>query len=466
VIGSGPAGERAAVPAALHGQRVAVVERQPLVGGAAVNTGTLPSKTLRETALYLTGFRQRDLHGVSYRLDQGVSVHDLMCRLDPVLGSERQRIAETFRRHGITLLEGEASFIDEHTLRITPLDGAPRQVTADAVLIATGSTPHRPGFVPFDDPYVDDSDTILHLDRIPEALVILGGGVIGCEYGSIFAALGTRVTIVERCSEILGFLDGEINQLLTDGLRKLGCEILLEREVVTVIREAGVLTCRLHDGLSIGCERLLFAGGRAGNTHRLGLEHIGVEPNKRGQLRSDDSYRVIGTRDGRIYAVGDVIGFPSLASVAMEQGRIAVCQAFGLPFNPEMVSWPYGLYTIPEASMIGESEESAGQRGIDVVIGRAWYRDNPRGQIMGDLDGLLKLVFRTEDRRLIGVHMVGERATELIHIGQMVMHMHGGLDDLLDPIFNFPTLADLFKHAAYDAWQRLPGRPPRPASGI
>src|SRR4051812_33045183 len=294
VIGSGPAGEKGAVQAAYFGKRVAVIEKQPKLGGACVNTGTLPSKTLRETAIYLSGWRQREMYGMSCQLRQGVSVPELMCRQDPVLGHEGDRIHRNLERHKVDLLQGEASFLDEHTVELVPEDAAPRRLTFDAALVATGSTPYRPPFVPFEDPEVDDSDSILRLDRIPKAMVILGGGVIGCEYASIFAALGTRCTIVEGRDSILGFLDGEVNALLTKQLRALGCELLFKREVVEVGRMGGVLHCRLSDGTDLECERLLFAGGRAGNTRTLALDRIGATADARGLMKVDDKFRVAG----------------------------------------------------------------------------------------------------------------------------------------------------------------------------
>jgi NAD(P) transhydrogenase len=459
VLGSGPSGEKGAVQAAWFGKRVALVERQREVGGACVNTGTLPSKTLRETALYLSGWRKREMYGMACQLRQDVSVPELMCRQEPVVGHEQGRIQQNLARHKVDLLSGEARFVDEHTVEIVPDDGAPRRVTADAILVAVGSSPFRPAFVPFEDPDVNDSDSILRLDRIPKEMAILGGGVIGCEYASIFAALGTRCTIVEGRGEILGFLDGEVNRLLTSELRELGCEILLDRHVTEVSREKGALTCLLDDGRTIRCERLLFAGGRAGNTCGLGLERIGVEPDARGLLKVSEHFQLAGARGGRIYAAGDVIGFPALASVAMEQGRVAACHAFGIQYKTKVSSqFPYGLYTIPEVSMIGETEESAKKKGIDYEVGRALYRDNARGQICGDTSGLLKLVFQAADKRLIGVHVIGDRATELVHTGAQVMHFSGTIDDFIDQIFNFPTLSNLFKYAAYDGLGRLARR--------
>jgi NAD(P) transhydrogenase len=313
--------------------------------------------------------------------------------------------------------------------------------------------------VPFSDPEVNDSDTILQLDRIPRAMVILGGGVIGCEYASIFAALGTRITLVEGRDQILGFLDGEINQVLTQQLTALGCEILFKREVVEVKRREQSLFCQLRDGRVLECERLLFAGGRAGNTRELELERIGVQPDARGLLKTDEHFRVVGARGGRIYAAGDVIGFPALASVAMEQGRVAACHAFGISYKQKVAShFPYGLYTIPEVSMIGETEESARQKGLDYLVGVARYRDNARGQIVGDVQGMVKLIFSADNKRLYGAHVLGERATELIHIGQAVLHFGGTIDDFIDQVFNFPTLGELYKYAAYDGLGKLARR--------
>jgi NAD(P) transhydrogenase len=465
VIGSGPAGEKGAVQAAYFGRRVAVIEKAPQVGGACINTGTLPSKTLRETALYLSGFRQREMYGLSCRVNEGVSLSELMCRQDPVTDTERARLRNNLQRHKVDLLEGAASFLDEHTVEIVPTDGVPQRLTFDAALVAVGSSPFRPPYVPFEDPAVDDSDSILRLPEIPKALVILGGGVIGCEYGSIFAALGTNVTIVEGRDQILGFLDGEVNQLLAAQLTKLGCNILLRKEVVEVGRKGGALRVLFSDGHELVCDRLLFAGGRAGNTRGLGMERVGVQLSDRGQLKVDEHYRVVGARGGRIYAAGDVIGFPSLASVAMEQGRVAACHAFDIKYKTHVSSmFPYGLYTIPEVSMIGETEESAKKKGIDCETGRAFYKDNARGQIVGDVDGMVKLVFDARTKKLIGVHVLGERATELVHIGQSVMHFEGTIDDFIDQVFNFPTLCELYKYAAYDGLGRLQRRTATPAA--
>jgi NAD(P) transhydrogenase len=459
VIGSGPAGEKAATQAAYFEKRVAVVERDPHLGGACIHTGTLPSKTLRETALYLSGLQQRTLYGVSLEVKTDVSVPQLMCRQEPVIGSQNDRIRWNLDRHRIELIRGNATLIDEHTVEVVAPTGQVRRMTSDVVLVATGTSPFRPPYVPFEDPDVDDSDTILKLPEVPKRLVILGGGVIGCEYGSMFAALGCDVTVVEGRDAILGFLDSEVNHLLADEMRKIGVEILLKRQVVEVSRKQGALHCVLDDGRDLICERLLFAGGRAGNTQGLGLDRLGGQVDSRGLVKVDEHYRVLGTKDGRIFAAGDVIGFPALASVAMEQGRVAMCHAFDLKFKTRVAPvFPYGLYTIPEVSMVGETEESAAKKGLQFEVGRARYKDNARGQIVGDTSGLVKLLFTVPDKKIIGVHVLGERATELVHIGMAAMHYGGRIDDFIDMVFNFPTLAELFKYAAYDGLGKLARR--------
>jgi NAD(P) transhydrogenase len=474
VIGSGPAGEKAAAQAAWFGKRVVVIEKHTHVGGACVNTGTLPSKTLRETALYLTGFRQRGLYGFQLEVKRDVSVPDFMCRQEPVCATELSRIQRNLERHNVPLERGAARFVDAHTLEITH-QGQARRLTADAVLIAVGSTPYRPAQIPFSDPDVDDSDTILKLDRIPRAMVVLGGGVIGCEYASIFAALGVQVTLVEGRDRLLPFLDLEIAELLTRQLAAMGVELRFKAECTGVERHASGLEVQLSTGEKLAAEKLLYAAGRSGNTAGLGLEALGVQPDKRGLLKVDQHYRVAGAPGGRIYAAGDVIGFPALASTSMEQGRVAACHAFDIAYKQRVSDHlPFGIYTIPEVSMVGESEQTAEQKGIDAVVGRARYRDNARGQIVGDLDGLLKLVFRADDKRLLGVHIIGERATELVHVGQMVIHYGGSIDDFIDEVFNYPTLAEMYKYAAYDGLGNLarrnaltcgPSVPPLRASG-
>jgi NAD(P) transhydrogenase len=450
VIGSGPAGERGAVTAALLGKRVAVVERQSQVGGACINTGTVPSKTLRESALFFSGIEQRGLYGVMPRVPGKLTVPRFMYRTRRVIESELQLIRRGLGRHHVELITGSASLFDPHTVRVTAADGALRELTAAYLLIATGSSPHRPAHVPFDDNQVYDSDTILSLDRMPATMTVLGAGVIGCEYACIFAALGVQVTLLEGKAEILPFVDNEITARLMDRMAQLKIEVLLREELATVeVVSDQVVRTTLKSGRIVEAEKFLFSAGRSGNVRGLGLESAGITPNERGLIPVNEMYQ---TDLPNIYAAGDVIGFPALASTSMEQGRLALMHAFD-PACRERLSplLPYGIYTIPEVSFAGETEETLRDKRIDYLAGRASYGGTARGQIIGDPQGLLKLLFARADQKLLGVHCVGEDATELIHVGMMVMQFGGGLDCLFNTVFNFPTLAELYKHAAYDA---------------
>ncbi len=450
VIGAGPAGEKGAAQAAYFGHSVLVVERAPEPGGAAVHTGTLPSKTLRETALYLSGHKARELYGVSVVLDDPhAAVPRLIARKDAVAAQESARIRANLARHGVDLVRGHARFVDAHTIEI---DGS--RVAGDRFLIATGSTPRSADNVPVvteEDVY--DSDEILTIDRLPDTLAILGGGVIGCEYACMFAALGVRVTLLDSRDRLLGFLDAEIGDRLAEAMRRLGVELRLGARwgEVRHVRGRGVVTETTEGELVT--EKLLFAAGRVGNTADLGLGRIGLAPDARGHLAVDACYR---TALPHVYAAGDVIGFPALASTSMEQARVAVCHAFGIDYKRSMGPMlPYGIYTIPEVSCVGESERSARERGIDCVVGRALYRENARGLITGDLEGMTKLVVERGSRAVVGVHVIGERASELIHIGQAVMHLGGTVDAFLEMVFNYPTLAESYKYAAYHALGQL-----------
>jgi NAD(P) transhydrogenase len=453
VIGSGPAGEKGAAQAAYFGKRVALVERTPELGGACANTGTLPSKTLRESALYLSGLRQREIYGLSCSVRTGgLSVADFMVHKDHVVHRERDRIRRNLDRHGIDLVRGSARFIDAHTVSVDER----LELEADVFLIATGSSPHRPPEIPFEDPDVDDSDEILLLDRIPESLIVVGAGVIGCEYASIFAALGiTKVTLIEPRDRILGFLDREIGDRLTAAFHRLGIEIVLGDQVATFAKRAtgrGVHVT-LKSGRVLEADRLLAAAGRMGNVTGMGLEAIGVAVDDRGRIKVDQRFA---TAVPHIYAAGDVIGWPSLAATSMDQGRVAMCNAFGFDYRKGVARvFPYGLYTIPEVSMVGETEEQARARGVAIEIGRASYNDNARGQIINDPDGIVKLVFEAEGRKLVGVHILGERATEIVHIGQMVMAHGGTIEAFVESVFNYPTLSEAYKYAAYDGLGRL-----------
>ena len=448
VIGSGPAGEKGASQAAYFGKRVALIEREAALGGAAANTGTLPSKTLRETALALSGLRQRQLTGLSVDLRQGVTARDFLGRERAVAASERERVAADLARHGVTTFRGAARFASPNTISVSAGDGTNTALAAGVVLIATGSSPHRPESFPWHDPRVFDSDTILGIETIPRSMLIAGGGIIGCEYACIFATLGIRVTLVEGHDRLLGFLDQEVAGLLTYSMEASGIEIL-RSEAIASVGTGAPMEVRLRSGRVVPVDALLAATGRDGNTAGLGLEPIAVMPGPRGHLEVNEHYQ---TAVPHIYAAGDVIGFPALASTAMEQARVAMVHAFDLKYKTRIAPvLPYGIYTIPECSTAGETEESAAAKGIAYVIGKARYARNPRGQIIGDRDGFLKLLFRLPDLTLIGVHIVGEQASELVHTGVLGMLTGATAATFIDMCFNYPTLSDMYKYAAYDA---------------
>jgi NAD(P) transhydrogenase len=453
VVGGGAAGEKGAAQAAYFGKRVAVIERRSEPGGATVHTGTLPSKTLREAALFLSGYRQRDLYGVSVEVAPDLGVAKLIERKNAVRELETDRILQNLARHDVELVHGRARVIDAVTVEVTDDAGDLRRLTADVVLIVTGSSPFRPPGIPFEDPDVHDSDSILEIDRLPASLVVLGGGVIGCEYASMFAALGTDVHLVERREPLLPFLDAEIVERMTAGMADLGVTFHLGERADAVARGDEGLVCTLPSGGEIAAEKVLVTAGRVGNTAGLGLEALGVELDERGRIVVGDSFR---TSAPSVFAAGDVIGSPALASASMEQARVAVCHAFGFPYKQEVSGLlPYGVYTIPEVSSVGLSEQDAAARGIDAVVGRALFSDNARGAIIGDRDGMTKLVFDRATRRLIGCHCVGERACELVHLGQAVMTLGGTVETFIEMVFNYPTLSETYKYAAYDALGQL-----------
>ncbi|MFO0755308.1 MAG: Si-specific NAD(P)(+) transhydrogenase [Byssovorax sp.] len=469
VIGSGPAGEKGAAQAAYFGKKVAVIEKHAAPGGAAVHTGTLPSKTLRETAMYLSGYRNADLYGLRVSLDRSMAVPKLMSRKDAVVDLEVDRIHWNLDRHKVTYLQGTARLVDPHTIEVTDAAGAARSLTGEVILVATGSVPFQPASIPFADPDIDDSDTILNLDRIPQSMTVIGGGVIGCEYASMFAALGVKVTLIEPRSELLSFLDAEISEALRVALVHLGIDVRLNTGAGEVKRVGDKIVTQLSlaapmqpaplqdakpvsEAGEVASDKLLFAAGRSGATQGLGLEAVGVKLQKRGYIEVDHDYR---TSVPSIFAAGDVIGFPALASTSMEQARVAVCNAFGFTYKRQMSELlPYGIYTIPEVSCVGLSEEDAIARGMSVVVGRALYKHNARGRIIGDSDGLVKLVFERGTRKLIGANCIGDRATELVHIGQALILTGGSVETLIEMVFNYPTLAECYKYAAYDALGR------------
>ncbi|MDP9330995.1 MAG: Si-specific NAD(P)(+) transhydrogenase [Actinomycetota bacterium] len=453
VIGGGAAGEKGAAQAAYFGKRVVVIERRDEPGGATVHTGTLPSKTLREAALFLSGYRQRDLYGVSVEVDRHLGVAKLIERKNAVRELETYRMLENLSRHHVELIRGSARLVDPTIVEVVDDDGESHMIGAEVILIVTGSSPFRPPGIPFDDPDVHDSDSILEIDRLPSSLAVLGGGVIGCEYASMFVALGTDVHLVERKAPLLEFLDHEIVERMTAGMADLGVTFHLGERADTVGRRDEGLVCALPSGREIVADKVLVTAGRVGNTAGLGLDAIGVATDERDRILVDETFR---TTAANVYAAGDVIGWPGLASTSMEQARVAVCDAFGFAYKQEVSSLlPFGVYTIPEVSSVGLSEQEAASQGIDAVIGRASFRDNARGAIIGDREGMTKLVFDRATRRLIGCHVVGERASELVHVGHAVMTLGGTVDTFIEMVFNYPTLSETYKYAAYDALARL-----------
>ncbi len=453
VIGSGPAGEKGAAQAAYFGKRVAIVEKAEEPGGAAVHTGTLPSKTLRETALFLSGYRQRELYSVSVSLDSGLAVPKLLSRKDTVRVMEVDRIHENLDRHRIETIHGAARLLDGHTVEVAAPTGA-RSLTAEFILVATGSVPFHPTGIDFPDTSIDDSDEILTIDSMPASLIVLGAGVIGCEYACVFATMGARVTLLDSRPQLLPFLDTEISNELQASMVRLGIDVRLGEVAASVQREGDGIVVRLASGVQLHCDRLLNAAGRNGATAGLGLEEAGVRMAQRGCIEVDADYR---TNVPSIFAAGDVIGFPALASTSMEQGRVAVCRAFGFDYKQHMSTvLPYGIFTIPEVSAVGLTEQEAAAKGQVVVCGRALYRDNARGKIIGASEGMVKLVFDAGTRRLAGAHIIGDGAAELLHIGQAMITLGGTVDTLVETVFNYPTLSDCYKYAAYDALGRWP----------
>ena len=454
IIGCGPAGEKAGAQAAYFGKRVAVVERAGVPGGSCINTGTVPSKTLRESALYFSGLGQRGLYGIDYSLKENLTVHDFMHHEREVVEMERRRILKNLELHKIEYVQGRAAFEDGHTVVIANGAGT-RKLRGEVILIATGSKPHRPSEISFDDVHTFDSDTFLQMERIPKSLAVIGGGVIGCEYGSIFMALGVKVTLVDGRDKLLPFLDAEISDRLRDRLKELGMEFWFNERPVKVQNSASGATLHMKSGKKLETEAALFAAGRRAAVDGLALEKAGLALNDRGYIPVDENYRTSVTN---IYAAGDVIGFPALASTSMEQGRVAVCHAFGFHYKQRVASMlPMGIYTIPEISSAGETEDSCKEKKIEYCVGRARYENNARGHITGDTAGLLKIVFSPADKKLLGVSIIGENATELIHIGMMALDNGLTINEFIEQVFNYPTLSEMYKYAAYDGLGNLAG---------
>jgi NAD(P) transhydrogenase len=453
VIGSGPAGEKAAAQAAYFGKRVAVVERSPSPGGAAVSNAGIPTKTLREAALYVTGFRRREVYGVRLALDAEATLAHLRIRTAEVIETMTDAVRRNLERHAIQFVRGDARLGSDRTVHVTVDAGHERVLHSDVVLVATGSRPARLPGVPFDDPDVDDSESAFEIDRPLGRVVVVGGGVVGCEYASIFTALGTEVTLVDSGGRLLPFLDAEISQLLAEAFAGMGMRLVIGGGRAAVARDETGLRVTLASGEEIRPDKVLFASGRVGNTEGLGLEEAGVRMDDRNRIVVDGRFR---TTAEWVYAAGDVIGPPGLASVSMEQGRVAACSAFRIPFKETVDPIPpFGVYSLPEAAMVGLTEERAAEQEIDYEVGRGWFADNSRATIAGATDGLVKLVFRREDRRLLGVHVLGDLAAELVHQGQAVLNYGGAIDYFIHNTFNVPTQSEAYKYAAYDGLQRL-----------
>jgi len=449
VIGSGPAGEKGAAQAAYFGRRVALVERAQHLGGAGINTGTVPSKTLRETALYYSGIRQRGLYGVDYALEDNLTVGHFMHRERDVVASLRAVVDRNMISHSIDLVWGNATFEDPHTVRVVGDTGEEVRLIAPVILVATGSVPNRGRDLPMDDPRFYDSDSILSMSRLPHRLAVIGAGVIGCEYACIFAALGIEVHLIDGRARLLNFIDAETADRLRMQMQLLGVRLALDDGVTGVTPDTDAVRLQLKRGEILEVDAVLVAAGRLGATAGLGLERAGVTVGDRGHVVVNDHYQ---TEVSHIYAAGDVIGFPGLAATSMEQARVAVCHAFDIRYKTAVARiYPLAVYTIPEVSMVGETEETCRERNVPYCVGRAQYGINARGQIMGDLTGQVKLIVNPDTRALIGVHIVGEGAAELVHVGLMVMQAGGTINAFIDAVFNYPSLGEAYKYAAYDA---------------
>jgi len=496
VIGTGPAGQKAAIQAAKLGKRVAIIEKNAAVGGAAINTGTIPSKALREAVLHLTGASKRGLFGEGYRVKRDITVSDLIFVSQQVIHHELQVVRSHFDRNGIDLIWGAARFDSPHSIEVVR-PGETEQITADKFFIAVGTRPSLPPSVPFNDRSVFSSDSMLKMDRLPRSMIVVGGGVIGCEYACMMATLGVKVTLVEGRHEVLGFLDREIIEAFQYHMRNMGMTLRMNEKVakIELIKQpspavtaanappgpaaavpgseaegvppkgtaeavalngaswnAPLVQATLESGKALKAQTLLYAVGRQGNTEKLGLEAAGLAADDRGRIPVDEHYRTI---IPHIYAAGDVIGFPALASTSMEQGRLAVCHAYGEPTQSIPELFPYGIYAVPEISMVGKTEQQLTDAGIPYEAGVAQYKELARGQLLGDDTGMLKLLIHQENLTILGVHAIGTGSTELIHIGQAVMAFNGTVEYFINNVFNFPTLAEAYKVAALNGLNKL-----------
>ena len=457
VIGSGPAGQRAAIQGAKTGKRVALVEKREVIGGVCINTGTIPSKTMREAVLHLSGYSYQNIYGVSYRVKEKITMPDLSFRVQHVIKTEVDVTQAQLSRNGIEVLTGIASFQSPTSIEVTSARGS-SEITADKIVIATGTKPASSPKVPINARTILNSDQILDMPAVPRSLIVVGGGVIGVEYTCIFATLGVRVTLIEKRPRLLEFADQEIVEALSYHLRDHRVTMRLNEEVSSVEEGApasagvGSVVAYLESNKKVSGDALLYAVGRQGNVDELNLQSAGLTADSRGRIAVNEYYQ---TAQPNIYAVGDVIGFPSLASVSMEQGRIAVAHAFNKPFSSNPNYFPFGIYTIPEISFIGKTEEQLTDEDVPYEVGVAYYREIARGQIRGDTTGRLKLIFHRDTLELLGVHIIGEGASELLHIGQAVLILKGKVDYFVDTVFNYPTLAECYKAAAFNGLNKL-----------
>lgn len=454
VIGSGPAGQRAAVQASKIRKRVAIVDQREVVGGVCANVGTIPSKTFKEAVVFLSGYRQRSVYGAAYRVKNDIKMSDLTFRCNWIIESEIETVKHQLQRNHVDILHGHARFLDPHTVEISSVaTGSTIKRTAEQFVLAVGAQPYRPPNVEFNDTSIFDSDNILSMKELPREMTVVGGGVIGTEYASMFAALGVSITIVDTRKRLLGFIDSEIIECLQYQMRSMGVELRLGEEVESCSsRDDGQVVTVLKSGKVIVSDCVLYSAGRASTTKELGLESIGLPLGERGKIEVNELYQ---TALPHIYAAGDVIGFPALASTAARQGRLAACYAFGIDEKIMDIPLPFGIYSIPEISYVGKTEDELMEAGVPYETGIARYREIARGQLIGDSNGMLKILFHRGTAELLGVHIIGEYATELIHVGQAVMALKGGLTYLKDAVFNYPTLGECYKVAALDGYNKL-----------
>jgi NAD(P) transhydrogenase len=453
VIGSGPAGQKAAICAAKMRKKVAIIERKRTIGGVCVHTGTIPSKTLREAILYLSGLRQRAFYGRGYALKENISMQDLIFRADAVMAREIEVIKSQLRRNRVVVFEGDARFLDQHSVEVASDDGR-TLVRGNNFVIACGTRPAHDVQIPIDGKRIFDSDQVQDLQELPRELVVVGAGIIGLEYASMFAALGVKVTLLDQRPLLLDFVDREIVESLCFQLRQLGTVFRLGEKVVSIgfEEQRDRVFAKLESGKTVHGQALLYSVGRQANSDQLNLEAIGLVPDGRGKLVVNENYQ---TSIPHIYAAGDVIGFPALASTSMEQGRLASCHIFGIPGSMPSNLIPYAVYTIPEISMVGATEEQLTRDKVPYEVGIARYAELAKGQMLGDDQGFLKLIFDPTTLKLLGVHIIGDRAAEILHIGEAVLALGGTVEYFRDAVFNYPTLAEAFKVAALDGLNKL-----------